>query len=95
MLIDHRIDDAEIRLVDAEYADCSGCAVHRGFKKCKDRTIDSVLTAVRDLRSQYPSFKIVVTGHSMGGAVSHLVAIDLLIGLLFILFNIILLLLFF
>jgi Lipase (class 3) len=54
------LDDAEARLVDAEYTDCAECEVHRGFKKCHDATIATVMNAAKTLHNQYPSFSIIV-----------------------------------
>ena len=64
-------------MVDAEYDDCLDCQVHTGFKKCFDRTANSTKLAVLHLHKSYPDFEIVVTGHSLGGAISNLMAVSL------------------
>jgi len=68
------IDDAECRLVDAEYVQCADCKVHRGFKRCHDGVSASVVSAVTALHTEYPNYQIMVTGHSLGGALANLMS---------------------
>jgi hypothetical protein len=60
------IDDFETRPVNADIADCPTCQVHRGFKACNDNTIANVTAGVRQLTAKYPSYTLIVTGHSLG-----------------------------
>ena len=49
-----------------------GCLVHTGFKVAWDEIRDEVFEAVASAKQQNPDFKIVVTGHSLGGALATL-----------------------
>lgn len=51
-----------------------GCKVHVGFAQAWDELSRAVTSAVRDGVTANPSYKFVVTGHSLGGAVAHLAA---------------------
>jgi len=56
--------------------DCEKCQVHRGFlaayQSIRDRTLEWMLKA----KSQFPDAKIAVTGHSLGGALAMVAAMD-------------------
>ena len=69
------VDNLDLLLVN--YSKCSDCSVHSGFQNIKNSLIDQVKNAVAALNSQYPSYNILVTGHSLGGALATLTALDL------------------
>jgi feruloyl esterase len=58
-------------------SNCTSCTVHTGFQKAWAGVADSVLSTVADSVKKYPGHQIVVTGHSLGGATTSLVAIAL------------------
>jgi hypothetical protein len=71
------LDDFEIKLVSyISYPSCS-CKVHNGFFMSalgiRNKTIDTV----KMLKKIYPTYSVVVTGHSYGAAVSQLLAMEL------------------
>lgn len=51
--------------------------MHAGFFAAWTGRRASILSAIQDLRSKHPTYKIVITGHSLGGAVATLAAADL------------------
>lgn len=63
--------------MDANYTDCFDCKLHTGFKNCFDKTVDQATTGVLALHVQYPSYDIMVTGHSLGGALANLLSVSL------------------
>lgn len=71
------LDDGEIILKSIDF--CDGCKIHSGFKKCYDNTIDFVLSSLQTVTKEYPTYEIVVAGHSLGGAISTLVTSRLFI----------------
>lgn len=56
---------------------CGGCSVHEGFYTAEQQAIGQIASAVSALNQQYPSYQIVVTGHSLGAALATLTALDL------------------
>lgn len=60
------------------YPLCSGCEVHKGFYSAEQSSIANVISQVKSLKSKYPSYKVLVTGHSLGAALATLTAMDLL-----------------
>lgn len=64
--------------VDSDpYDRCEGCRAHSGFLEAALAVFPNVLAEVKRLRAIYPSYKVVVTGHSLGGALSHITALEL------------------
>jgi len=63
--------------VRMSYPLCSGCSVHEGFYTAQQKAIADIRNAVAQLHAAHPSYKIVVTGHSLGAALATLTALDL------------------
>lgn len=53
---------------------CATCNSSIGFWRSWLEAQTSVLAAVKEAQAQYPSFKVVATGHSLGGALAGLAA---------------------
>jgi hypothetical protein len=53
---------------------CLGCLVHTGFYASWGEVSKEVLAGVRAAKAANPTYKVVVTGHSLGGAVATLAA---------------------
>ncbi len=68
-------DDFHIKLID--YPLCEGCKVHRGFYNAQKSVNFNMLLETIDLINIYPSFSIVLTGHSLGAALTTLSAFEL------------------
>ncbi|PPQ63693.1 hypothetical protein CVT24_004578 [Panaeolus cyanescens] len=51
--------------------------VHSGFQFAYNVVADTVLKTVRSESAKYPSYRIVVTGHSLGGAVASIAALSI------------------
>ncbi|KAF4636635.1 hypothetical protein G7Y89_g1443 [Cudoniella acicularis] len=45
---------------------CKNCTVHAGIQKAWAKNVDSVLTAIKNAKTAHPTYKIIVTGHSLG-----------------------------
>jgi pimeloyl-ACP methyl ester carboxylesterase len=56
---------------------CSGCKVHRGFWNSWTEARDGVLAAVKSAAAVNPGYKLVVVGHSLGGAIGTLATAEL------------------
>ena len=71
------LDDFEIRQVSYNsYPECN-CKVHNGFYRSSMGITNKTLDSVNILRKKYPSYSVVVTGHSYGAAVGQLLALEL------------------
>lgn len=57
------------------YPDCN-CEVHKGFFDAEQKVAATVVAEVQKLKSRFPGYSVTVTGHSLGAALSHLMAMD-------------------
>jgi triacylglycerol lipase len=70
------VSDFDAFLVPYTPAGNNDTLVHQGFYEAYSRVQADVTTAVQSLRSRYPTASIAVTGHSLGGALAVLCALD-------------------
>ncbi|KAL5464402.1 hypothetical protein PMIN06_001170 [Paraphaeosphaeria minitans] len=49
---------------------CSGCRTHSGFLESWNEVQDGVIKAVQAAQAEHPDFMVVITGHSLGGAMA-------------------------
>ena len=56
---------------------CASCTAHRGFWNSWVDARSTVLPTVKAAYAQYPTYKISVTGHSLGGAIAPFAAAQL------------------
>ena len=56
---------------------CDGCLLHEGFLAAYYSVRDATVGFVRDAVALFPQSKIIITGHSLGGALSYLASVDL------------------
>jgi len=69
------IDDFDATQVT--YGKCSGCVIHKGFYQGYNTVSASVKAQVTTLVAKYRGAPIYVTGHSLGGALSVVAALDI------------------
>lgn len=50
----------------------SGCKMHKGFSDSWNEIKDAATSAIKEAQSANPGYKLVITGHSLGGAVAAL-----------------------
>ena len=63
--------------ITTSYPGCLHCSVHLGFYSAEQAVLADVINEVTVLKSHFPSYRIVVTGHSLGAAIATLAAADL------------------
>ncbi|KAI9010312.1 lipase [Phycomyces nitens] len=68
---------ANLEFIRKDYPPVAGASVHIGFYDSYIQSQSIVLTTVRAQLTSYPSYRIVVTGHSLGGAIAPFAALDL------------------
>lgn len=68
----------DIRTLKIRHPHGHGCAVHTGFWKMYEGVREKLIALVKKGLNEHEVDELVITGHSMGGALSHLLAIDLL-----------------
>jgi hypothetical protein len=56
---------------------CDGCLGSRGYVEAFDEVRDKVVDAVNAARLANPTYQVVTTGHSLGGALSTIAALEL------------------
>ncbi|KAK7408151.1 hypothetical protein QQX98_009680 [Neonectria punicea] len=61
--------------------ECTNCTVHMGFLDSWKSARSLVIPELQRLREQYPSYPIQLVGHSLGGAVACLAALELKVSL--------------
>lgn len=49
---------------------CDGCSVHSGFWQSWGTVADDVTSQIKSAQSTYSGYQLVVTGHSLGGALA-------------------------
>ncbi|KAI8141661.1 lipase [Fennellomyces sp. T-0311] len=68
---------ANLNAILANYRGATGARVHAGFQNSYQDVQSRLMTTVRAQINRYPSYRVVVTGHSLGGATALLHALDL------------------
>lgn len=58
------IDNLDVVLTTYPY--CKDCEVHKGFYTTELAAYDLVLNTLLPIMSKYPSYQLVITGHSLG-----------------------------
>jgi hypothetical protein len=48
------------------------CRVHWGFHIAYEKVKNTIMTKVVEQMAQYPEYRLVITGHSLGGAIGTL-----------------------
>ncbi|KAJ2782229.1 hypothetical protein GGI15_002979 [Coemansia interrupta] len=71
------IQDSEFTL-DSWPKHMPGSMVHHGFLSAYNSVANNVTSTVLRLARQYPKYKVVFTGHSLGGAETVMCAVDIL-----------------
>lgn len=56
---------------------CDKCSIHTGFHKTYTDIKEQLFTKLESVIHKYPKAPIVITGHSLGGAVATVAAIDI------------------
>ncbi|KAL8801648.1 MAG: hypothetical protein Q9200_006875 [Gallowayella weberi] len=56
---------------------CDNCKIHRGFRNSWEEIKIAVLVNIQKAVQLHPDYRIIVTGHSLGGAVATLAAAEL------------------
>lgn len=70
--------DFEVRLVPyTTFPDCD-CEVHNGFYKSALGVTNKTINSVKILKKLYPTYSVIVTGHSYGASVGQLLAMELI-----------------
>lgn len=71
------LDDFEIRLVDYETWPSCACKVHNGFYKSALGITNRTVETVKILKKRFPTYKVVMTGHSYGASTAQLIGMEL------------------
>ncbi len=71
------LDDLEVRKVEyTTYPQCD-CKVHNGFYHSALGVSNHTISAVKTLQNIYPTYSVIVTGHSYGASCGQLLAMEL------------------
>ncbi|DAA75214.1 TPA_exp: putative Lipase [Trichophyton benhamiae CBS 112371] len=58
------------------YAKCDNCTAHGGFMRSWENTRPEIIPDLIEAMMKYPDYQLVVTGHSLGGAVAALGSLE-------------------
>jgi predicted lipase len=61
----------------SSYSLCTNCSVHTGFLSGYNAIATAVRNAVQNLKAKYRNSRLLITGHSLGGALAILCTADL------------------
>jgi hypothetical protein len=53
---------------------CPGCKLHHGFQYAVKGVINGISQTVAELKARYPAYKVIITGHSLGGSTCSIIA---------------------
>jgi hypothetical protein len=71
------VDDFEVRRVDYKtYPECE-CTVHNGFYRSALGVSNKTVEIVQQLQKVYPTYSVIVTGHSYAASCGQLLAMEL------------------
>ena len=70
-------DDGETDKVESTATKCNNCTVHMGFHRAWIHTRNRILDDLLQQTLLYPTYQLNLVGHSLGGAVAALAALDL------------------
>jgi len=71
------LDDLEVRKVEyTTYPECD-CKVHNGFYRSALGVSNHTISAVKTLQNIYPTYSVLVTGHSYGASCGQLLTMEL------------------
>jgi Lipase (class 3) len=63
---------------DHDVPKCENCTVHMGFLSSWKNTREVIVPVVIEAMEKYPDYKLVLVGHSLGGAVASLAGLEFL-----------------
>lgn len=76
--ISNWMSDLEVKQVAyTSYPECN-CKIHYGFYQSALNIKNQTLDSLKQLRKEYPTYNIIITGHSYGAAVSQIISMELL-----------------
>lgn len=68
---------SNLNVLSSPYPGVTGAKVHSGFLSAYNDVKDQVKKAITAQLGKYPNAEIFVTGHSLGGALALLAAVDI------------------
>jgi len=71
------LDDAEVKLVEYTTWPICGCKVHYGFYRSAQGVTNKTIETVNLLKKRFPTYSVIMTGHSYGASTVQLLAMEL------------------
>ncbi|EAS04944.1 lipase family protein (macronuclear) [Tetrahymena thermophila SB210] len=63
--------------IKVDYPKCQKCTIHRGFFRTFTDLSDQLFKNLQEMLIKYPNSQIIITGHSLGGAVATIAAVEI------------------
>jgi hypothetical protein len=71
------LDDVEVKLVDYTTWPTCDCNVHYGFYRSAKGVSNKTIETINLLKKRFPTYSVIMTGHSYGAATVQLLAMEL------------------
>jgi len=71
------LDDAEVKQVDYTSWPTCDCKVHYGFYRSAESVTNKTLDTVNVLKKRFPTYSVIMTGHSYGASTVQLLGMEL------------------
>ncbi|EAR84464.2 lipase family protein (macronuclear) [Tetrahymena thermophila SB210] len=67
-----------LKAFPVDFPDCDGCQIHMGFRDHAQSIQNHINQCVKNILEKYVDANVIITGHSLGGAIATLISVEVL-----------------